>query len=300
VLTGLRAAAQDKNPRVAVEGLYALGALSDNAYGTQRHALLSAAAEELAPLVGVPRTDIRGTAVRVIGRMYSWRVGDPAVDERIGDAVVNALNDANYDIRLAALDVLGGLRYDRGVQSLTDIYQHYQRGPLAVAALTALARIAHPSTRPLFVAALDGRDVALRAAATAGLARSGATDQLDRIHELLANERNEEAQLAGHFADALLADGAVDDLVGGLARQRTRPQALRYLIDVGPGRAHLLGPHVEDPQPALRIDLLEVLGLSGDPVALSTAERSRQDPDPAVSRAAARALLRLQGSAPVQ
>ncbi len=295
VLTALRAMSRDDNPRVGAEGLYALGLLADNVYGADRRRLLAESAAELATAVGAPQRELRAAAVQVIVRLYAWRVGDLAADTAVGDALVTALNDREYAIRMTALDGIGALRYDRGVQALTDLYTHHGRGAMAVAALRGLARIAHPTSLPLFVSALAGRDYSLRLSAVEGLARSGATDQRSAIETMMLTERNQELLLAGHFAAVLLANGPVDDLVGGLERARLRPQALQYLEDVAPGRASLLGPHVQDPDAAIRGDLIEVLGRSGDPQALSVVERMQQDPDAAVARAAVRAAARLQG-----
>ncbi len=295
VLTALRAVSRDDNPRVAVEALYAFGLLADNVYGANRRRLLAESAPELGAAVGVPQRELRSAAVQVIARLYAWRVGDLATDATVGDALVTALNDREYAIRTTAMDAIGALRYDRGVQALTDLYTHYGRGSMAVAALGALARIAHPSSLPLFVAALSGRDYSLKLPAVEGLARSGATDQRGAIDALMLSERNPELLLAGHFAAVLLANGPVDELVGGLERARLRPRALQYLEDVAPGRGNVLGPHVQDPDVAIRLDLLDVLGRSGDPQALSVVQRMQQDPDPSVARAAVRAAARLQG-----
>ncbi|MEQ1727954.1 MAG: HEAT repeat domain-containing protein, partial [Vicinamibacterales bacterium] len=245
--------------------------------------------------VGVPQRELRSAAVQVIARLYAWRVGDLAADITVGDALVTALNDREPAIRMTAINAIGALRYDRGVQALTDLYTHYGRGSMAVAALEGLARIAHPASLPLFVAGLSGRDVSLRLAAVEGLARNGATDQRGAIDALMLNERNPELLLAGHFAAVLLSNGPVDELVGGLERSRLRPKALQYLEDVAPGRGNVLGPHVQDPDVSIRFELIEVLGRSGDPQALSVVQRMQQDTDPAVARAAVRAAARLQG-----
>jgi len=295
VLTALRAVLRDDNPRVAVEALYAFGLLADNVYGADRRRLLTESAAELGAAVGVPQRELRSAAVQVIARLYGWRVGDLAADITVGDALVTALNDREYAIRMTAMDAIGALRYDRGVQALTDLYTHYGRGAVAVAALSALARIAHPASLPLLTAALSGRDSSLKLPAVEGLARSGATDQRSAIDALLLNEHNSELLLAGHFAAVLLSNGPVDELVGGLERARLRPQALQYLADVAPGRGNVLAPHVQDPDVAIRLDLVEVLGRSGDPQALSVVQRMQQDTDPAVARAAVGAAARIQG-----
>ena len=82
-------------------------------------------------------------------------------------------------------------------------------------------------------------------------------------------------------------------LVDGLTRSRTRPRSLAYLTDIAPGRARIFSPHMPDPQSAVKADLLQIVGLSGDPDALAFVQPLQQDPDPVVARAAARAVARL-------
>lgn len=297
VLTALRTAAHDDNPRVSVEALYTFGSLADNAYGRERQTLLALSAAELGAVLGVPQADLRAAAVRVIGRLYAWRVGDAAVDQAIGDAMVTALNDRESAIRMLAMEVLGSLRYERGIQALTDLYQHYQRGSIATASFSALARTAHPTSVPLFVSALSSKDAAIRLAAVEGLARAGEVSQVPAIRAALASERNQDLLLAGQFADVVLSNGQIGPLVDALTRSRLHARALGYVIDAAPGRATVLDRQVMDPDAALRIDLATALGLSGDPQALPIVQRLLKDADPAVARAATRAAGRLQTAA---
>jgi len=199
---------------------------------------------------------------------------------------------------VAAMNAVGALRYERGIQALTDLYKHYERGPLAAVSLGALGQVAHPSSAPVFVAALTSKDVGIRMAGIEGLARIGDVAQATAITASLAKERNDGLMLAGHFASVLLSGGPIDELVAELARQRLHDRAFRYLIDAAPGRASVFSPHVQDPQAQVRAELLEALGLSGDPGAESVVERALNDADPGVARAAARAAQRLKGVVP--
>ena len=119
VLTALRTAARDNNPRVGLEALYAFGALASEPTGGVRRELRQASVPELAAMVGSSDEAIRAAAVRVIGRVYSAHASDDAVDINVGDAVITALNDQNKLIKLAAMEALGAMRYDRGVEALT-------------------------------------------------------------------------------------------------------------------------------------------------------------------------------------
>lgn len=300
VYEALRTAAHDEHPRVAVEALYAFGALAGNAYGPVRTALLASSAPDLTAPLGSTETPVRAAALRVIARVYAWRPGDPGLPQALGDAVVTMLNDRSFEVRMAATETVGAMRYERGIQALTDIYEHYGRGAAASASLAALARVAHPSSVALFTAALASRDSAIRTAAIEGLARVGAVSQAAAISSAVENERNEDVLLAARFANVVLSEGPMDDLVEALTHPRTRARALQYLAEAIPGRTELLAPHMPDPDPAVRVDLLEAVGLSGDPAALSLVDRVRADADPAVARAVQRATARLGETRPAQ
>ncbi|MGE3601393.1 MAG: HEAT repeat domain-containing protein, partial [Dehalococcoidia bacterium] len=135
VLAALRTALQDEHPRVALEAAYAFGILAPEVSGPQRAGVLRASANELAGRIGSPRPDLRLAAVRVIDRLYAVRPGDPPVPESVGDALVTALNDTSAATRVAAMNALGALRYARGLQALTDLVNHHERGQTAAIAL---------------------------------------------------------------------------------------------------------------------------------------------------------------------
>lgn len=295
VLTSLRSATHDDNSGVAVEALYAFGALGANVYGRERTALLAASVSELSTALGSPDYRVRDAAVQVIARLYwRWR-GDGPIDITLGDALVTTLNDRVASIRRGAMAALGSLRYERSVQSLMDIVQHYEHGPDAQAAMFALARIAHPSSVALFNEALVGRDPFLKAAAIEGIARSGDMAQAPRLAQAAAGDKNSDVQLSAHFADAILSEGSINVLVDGLTKPALHNRALGLLSEVAPGRESTFAPQIPDPKPAIRADLLDALGISNDPDLLPQVERLLNDPDPMVARTATRAMFRLKG-----
>ena len=123
LLAALLRASRDDNPRVALDALYTFGALADNQSPSARAPFRSTGGPDLTGLLGVPQLEMRIAAARVIGRLYERRATDPAVDEAVGDSVVRAVNDSGRDVRFAAMDALGAMRYERAVKSLTDLYQ---------------------------------------------------------------------------------------------------------------------------------------------------------------------------------
>ncbi len=80
------------------------------------------------------------------------------------------------------------------------------------------------------------------------------------------SENNPDLLLAGQFASVLLSNGQRSTNWSTALRERQlRDRALRYLIDVRPDARASSVRTCRTPQPALRIDLLDALGLSGDP-----------------------------------
>jgi len=66
------------------------------------------------------------------------------------------------------------------------------------------------------------------------------------------------------------------------------------LIELLPGRAAALTSHAQDPDARVRLEVIELLGASGDRAAVPLVERALRDREPQVARAAERALVRLR------
>ena len=294
VLTGLRTAARDENSRVAVEALYAFGTLAIQPGGDARRALLRAAGPDVAAFIGSSDPAMRYAAVRVLGRVFARRPQDEAIDSTIGDAVITALNDNDRAVKVAAMLALGAMRYERGVQALTDLFSYYGKGELAEASLYALSQIAHPTSAPLFIAQLSSKTTSLRGIAIEGLARVGDRANLAAIQTVLDKEREQSVVLAGAFALVLLGNGTTDQVADSLSRPRLRDQARRYLVEIAPGRTGAFAHQLLDSDPQIRIDTIDALGLAGDPSAIAVLEPLTKDVDPQVGRAAERAVARLQ------
>lgn len=297
VLTALRLGARDDNPRVALEALYAFGALGAEPTGSARRELLRATGPDIGALAGASDPAMRYAALRVLGRVLAKRAQDDPIDETVGDAVITALNDDDQAVKGAAMQALGTMRYERGVQALTDLFEFYGRSDAAEAALDALARIAHPTSAPVCAAQLSGKSSARRGIAIEGLGRMGDASKLAEIQKALDADRSDAVTLAGVFASALLVNAPIDRIADALTRPRLRAQARQYLIELVPGRASALTGHLQDPDARLRLEVVDVLGLSGDPAALPLVEPLLKDRDPQVARAAVRAVAKLKQAA---
>jgi hypothetical protein len=261
--------------------------------GADRADLLRRSGGPLAARLGSPEPARRIAAARVMGRLFHIRPGDAAIPETVGDQVIIALNDGDQAVRGAAMAALGEMRYERALQALTQLFEFYGRGPLAALALDALARLGHPSSVDLFVSQLTVGTTAMRVSAIEGLARAGGATNLSPIQRALENDRNETVGLAGDFAAVLLSRAPLDPIVASLTRSRLHDQAMRYLMELVPGRGQLLALHLQNPSSQVKADIADVLGFSGDVTLVSAMEALKAGSDPEVIFAGQRAALRL-------
>jgi HEAT repeat protein len=296
VLTALRTAARDNNPRVGLEALYAFGALASEPTGAVRRELRQVSGPELAAMVGSSDEALRAGGVRVIGRVYSAHASDDEVDTSVGDAVITALNDQNKLIKLAAMETLGAMHYGRAVEALTRLFEYYKQGELAEGALDALAQIAHPASMPLFTSQLAAKSSLMKTMAIEGLARAGDSSQMDAVEAALKGQHDERVIFAGTFASAMLENGSIERIADALLRPKQRELAKQYLVELAKGRANALGRYAQDPDAGVRADIADILGFSGDAAAKPIVESLIKDEDKQVALAAERAALRLRGS----
>jgi HEAT repeat protein len=294
VITALRVAARDDNPRVAVAALYAFGVLASEPTGAVRRELLSAAGPDLAAFVGSSQPALRYAAVRVLGRVFARRAQDPPVESTVGDAVITALNDNDRAVKAVAMHALGEMKYERGVQALTDLFTYYAKGDAAEASLDALAHIGHATSVPLFTAQLASKTPSLRGIAMEGLARAGDVSALAAIQTAAERENDQRAVLAGGFALVMLGNAPTDRVSDALGNPKMREQARQYLIEIAPGRTTTFTHQLMDTDPAVRLVMVEALGLAGDPAAVAVIEPLVQDRVPEVARAAELAIGRLR------
>jgi hypothetical protein len=294
VLTALRKAARDDNPRVGLEALYAFGVLASSPVGAARRELQQSSSPELAAMVGARDAELRAAAVRVIGRLFDAQASNDEADMTAGDAIITVLNDKNRLIKRAAMDTLGAMRYGRSVDALTQLVEFFGHGALAEAALDALARIGHPTSVPLFASQLANKAPAMRAIAVEGLARVGDASQMTVIEAALKGERSDAVIFARTFAAAMLADGPIEGIADRLLRPKAHDMAKQYLTEIARVRVDRLGRYAQDPDPGMRADVADILGLSGDASALPIVEGLARDQDKQVALSGERAGVRLR------
>ena len=160
-------------------------------------------------------------------------------------------------------------------------------------ALDALAHIANPASATLLSGQLTSKSSALKGIAIEGLARIGDAGKLADIQPALTGERADNVLLAGSFASVMLSNASLDPIGEALTKPRLRTQAKAYIVELAPGRLSMFSRHLQDPDARVRADVVDALGLAGDPAALPLVEPLQTDRDPDVARAAEHAVARL-------
>lgn len=294
VAVALANGALDRTFRVAFESLYAFGALAGEVARADRPVMIQRTGPLLAGLIGSPDLNMRIAALRVVGRVYAKRPGDGPVDERLGDAVISALNSREEPVRETAMWALGMMEYERAVEGLSSLLTFYRKGPLAERAFDALARISHEANMPQFVERLNGKDLTMRMIAIEGIARSNDRERNAAVQAGIVKDKHEAILLAAHFSNVRLADGSVTTIVEATDHEKLRDQALQYIYELAPGRAAVFSALIRPPAGEVRLDVIDALGLSGDAAAVAVVEPLATDKDPNVALAAQRALARLR------
>jgi HEAT repeat protein len=277
LIDALLKAVDDENGRVRLEAIHAVGVVGGKAFP---------AASEPALIKALDHYDaaVRAAAAHVVGRLNV---------KAAGDALIKAINDSNRDVRYAAMLALGQIKETRAVEALAQQFSYYGKGEGAWSALEALARIAHPSSAPLFAAQLTSKDAFLRRAAAEGLGRTGDTSQNSLLQDAAGNDPSATARAAMAFALEKLGQHYVTRLVDFLNSDDMVLQVQGYLIELGPSIERELLPRLLEPDEVIRARVAEVLGaIGGD--ASATALQGLKDKDRDVVLAAQRAVERIK------
>src|SRR5439155_18093926 len=245
-----------------------------------------AAIRDLLQVVREDRDDgLRFEAVRAL-----WKIADASV----GRELVALLNVNDDTVRHELIVTLGSLRYRGAVPELTRIVEQSKRTDAArILALGALADIADPSSTSLFDGLKADKNEMLRLYANEGIARTASPSQKTAISAARLIEKSPFVRTAQAFALLRIREREyLDELIRGLERRSTRDLAREYLLETrADDREALFAPR--SVSSTARAELADVLGLMGDPHALTRLQELTHDSDADVARAAERAARRI-------
>jgi HEAT repeat protein len=278
VVTALQARVSDSERRIRKTAIRGLGILRARA-----------AIPDLLQVVREDRDDgLRFEAARSIRK-----IGDGS----IADALVALLNVSSDSVRNELITTLGALRYRGAVPELTRIVEQAKKVDIpCVLALSALADIADPASKPLFERLQDDKNEMLRLFANEGIARTVDAKMKTAISAARLVEKSPRVRTAQAFALLRIGEREyLDELIRELDHAATRDLAKEYLLETRPvDRVALFAPR--QVSPAARTELANVFGLMGDPNALPTLQELAHDSHGDVARAAERAVRRLSVS----
>ena len=180
--------------------------------------------------------------------------------------------------------------------ALTEQLAFYKKGEGAWSALDALARLAQPSSVPLFKERLTDKDPNIRRAAAEGLGRAGdasaAAEMLERRHRRRIGD--------GAHRDGVRAAEARTQLRGahrrryGLAAHGASRRRNTWSSSGRRSRPPCI-PHLQESDAGIREGVAEVLGVDRRREgAAAAAGHRRPDRDPNVATAAKRAIERIE------
>jgi len=264
--------------------------------------------DRLMGLLRDPDGTIRLAATHVLGRLIGAAIDNPSANADlvaargdVGDQIIAGMNDPDELIRLSSMSALGEIRHERAVQALTDTFAYYKREVLGLAALDALAQIAHPASLTVFAALLENKDEHGRRLAVEGIGRSGDKSAMANLDVRTTREKSPLVLQAVGFARATQGDfSQVTRVVEGLRDAATAAYAFGYLVELGSPLAPSLAGYGSHKDPKIRAGVAEVLGIVGSQASLPTIDALARDKDSRVAAAAERSRRRLVVRPPAQ
>jgi HEAT repeat protein len=301
VVRGLLAATGSITPTVRFDAAYTLAVLG---WPLMVKGQLPDATIVINALIAILRESnpvMKEAATNALGRLLGAAVkrGAPSGDlasirTEAGDLIVGGLNEADANLRLASMAALGEMRYERAVQSLTDLFNYHKKGPEAMAAFDAVSKIGHPGSIPVFLAQLGSSDAQVRRLAVEGIGRTG---DAEAMAQMLARAERDQSAYVGHavaFAKALNTDySEMPKLVQGFKYSSLAPQTSSYLVELGAPAALELSAFSTNSDARVRAGVAEVLGIVGNQTSLGLVDVLQRDRIKAVAEAAARSQKRL-------
>lgn len=228
------------------------------------------------------------------------KLRDPAA----GPRVTFLLRDLDEKVQRAAIETAGLLRTAEAVPDLQRVLPDTRSRNVRREAMLALARIATPELRDLFLRYLSDGDADLRGSAAEGLGRIGHAEDLPMVRRAFEEERRNNARLAQAFGAVALGDVEMSEfaplryLVNSLNQRAWHGVASPYLSELSlkPAVRQALYPALPTGTRDEKTGLAFVLAGCRAEDAVPHLETLARDPDASVGTEAVRALRILRAS----
>jgi HEAT repeat protein len=220
------------------------------------------------------------------------KIGDPSA----GPSVAVLANDFDAQVQAISLETLGILHSTDAAPQIRQVVNRPHGERVHRVALEALAMLALPEDRKIFLQYKSDKDAELRMAALEGLGRLRDPQDYPVLEGAFNNEKELKARLAAAFG--LVCEGKVDTsefsplryLVNGLDLSKGNSASQAYLEELSrrPEVRKALLPLLAKGTKAEKLGLIHALGPNADSETEAALTALTQDPDPEVSIAAAR------------
>jgi HEAT repeat protein len=226
-------------------------------------------------------------------------------DISVAPELMNYISYSDNKIRNEAVYTIGRFRYRPAVGELARLFDKESKLPAKTIdrvycekLLDALAFIADPSSKGLFINERSSPDSTIRLRAFEGLARIGDPGIVTEISRERLNEKDAKVQTAQAYA--LYRTGRreyLDALVKALTSRKTNNEARQYLVEFKPEELQELIAQTKNNDPSVREALAEILGLIGDSSAIPALQELSKDRRGQVSSLANQAMRRINARA---
>ncbi len=230
------------------------------------------------------------------------KIKDPSAAPRISFL----LRDLNEKVQVAAIETTGLLRNREALPQLRSVLADTKKEKVRRAALTAIAMIPDPESRPMYTKYLNDKDDWMRAAAAEGIARLKTPADAPEIEKLFGSEEKKRAQLADAFALVLLGKTQVAELsplqylINSLNSSAWKGVARAYLIEATreTGIRRTVERAAQTGTKDEKIELAQILAYSGDKDTVPVLDSLSHDSDTDVAQAALNASKTLKSRLP--
>ncbi len=244
------------------------------------------------------RADVKVELIRAI-----YKIGDPGA----GNTVVPFVKDPEKSVHDEAIFTAGRLRVKKAVPDMKELYEsgiQESKKILGLVPITGkddllkklyegMAYVGDPSCKDLFLAGLEDERSFYRRYGAEGIGRMGDKNEVGRMATAYLREKDGEVRLALSFA--LYRLGRDEHL---LELAQGGDQGLNYLLELEPPEVSKLYPYLRSEKDAVKVRLLNVIGLRGERTALPVVEEFMGHKNADVVSAANLAVRRLRGRFP--
>ena len=223
-------------------------------------------------------------------------------DESAGPRVEFRLHDLDPKVQIAAIETVGLLRDQGALPELADALRRARDVKVKRAALTSIAMLPDPASRPLYAQYLRDKDEKLRGAAAEGFARLRDANDLGMLEKAWQDEGKTSPRLSLAFAQVMLGRKDLSEfsplqfLINNLNSAAYNGVALPFLVELARDegvRMALYAPMSTGTKDE-KIGLARVLARSGGPESVAPLQKLSGDSDAEVAQEGLRALRTLQ------